>query len=99
MLIHTKVTRYLNFKGVDATYVYKSGKLYKMPATPAEALASNLIGFFQKRKLRNFLIFAQNFDQNDKKSSIFFIIFQKIFYLNYIFFPKNYQKKTKLIKK
>lgn len=31
-------------------------------ATPSEALNSALMGFFEKRKFRNFLIFLQNYD-------------------------------------
>ena len=32
-------------------------------ATPAEALSSSLMGFFEKRKFRNFLIFLQSYDK------------------------------------
>jgi Rab GDP dissociation inhibitor len=32
-------------------------------ATPSEALNSSLMGFFEKRKFRNFLIFLQNYDK------------------------------------
>lgn len=32
-------------------------------ATPAEALNSSLMGFFEKRKFRNFLIFLSNYDK------------------------------------
>ncbi|KAI8004986.1 Guanosine nucleotide diphosphate dissociation inhibitor [Camellia lanceoleosa] len=32
-LIHTNVTKYLNFKAVDGSFVYKKGKIYKVPAT------------------------------------------------------------------
>ena len=37
-------------------------------ATPAEALNSSLMGFFEKRKFRNFLIYLQNYDA-DKPST------------------------------
>ena len=37
-------------------------------ATPAEALNSSLMGFFEKRKFRNFLIFLSNYDK-DKPST------------------------------
>lgn len=40
LLIHTGVTRYLEFKMVDGSYVYKAGKIYKVPADEKEALAS-----------------------------------------------------------
>ncbi|KAI8001790.1 Guanosine nucleotide diphosphate dissociation inhibitor [Camellia lanceoleosa] len=35
-LIHTNVTKYLNFKAVDGSFVYKKGKIYKVPATNVE---------------------------------------------------------------
>jgi len=63
ILLHSKVTRYLEFKSIDGSYVFKDGKVQKVPATPAEALNSSLMGFFEKRKFRNFLIFLQNYDK------------------------------------
>ena len=42
LLIHSGVTRYLEFKCVDGSYVYKKGgKIYKVPATEKEVLASS----------------------------------------------------------
>lgn len=63
ILLHSKVTRYLEFKSVDGSYVFKDGKVQKVPATPAEALNSSLMGFFEKRKFRNFLIFLSAYDE------------------------------------
>lgn len=83
ILLHSKVTRYLEFKSVDGSYVFKDSKVQKVPgtslfaffvlfssntvgypATPQEALNSSLMGFFEKRKFRNFLIFLQNYDSS-----------------------------------
>jgi Rab GDP dissociation inhibitor len=64
ILLHTKVTKYLEFKSVDGSYVFKDGKVQKVPATPQEALNSALMGFFEKRKFRNFLIFLSNYDKD-----------------------------------
>ena len=44
---------------IDGSYVYKAGKLYKVPADEKEALASSLMGIFEKRRFRNFLLFVQ----------------------------------------
>ena len=41
LLVHSGVTRYLEFKLVDGSYVYKGGKIYKVPASEAEALKSS----------------------------------------------------------
>ena len=50
ILLHSKVTRYLEFKSIDGSYVFKDNKILKVPATPAEALSSSLMGMFEKRR-------------------------------------------------
>mmetsp|Transcript_50171 Transcript_50171/g.151026 ORF Transcript_50171/g.151026 Transcript_50171/m.151026 type:complete len:463 (-) Transcript_50171:198-1586(-) len=62
MLLHTKVTRYLDFKQIDGSYVYKGGKILKVPATPEEALKSSLMGLFEKRRFRKFLIYIDQYE-------------------------------------
>ena len=64
MLLHTKVTRYLEFKSISGSFVYKEGKILKVPATPKEALSSSLMGLFEKRRFRTFLIFIDQYDPN-----------------------------------
>lgn len=68
MLLHTKVTRYLEFKNVDGSYVVKGGKTYKVPATAEEALSSSLMGIFEKRKFRNLLQYIYNYEEDDAKT-------------------------------
>ncbi|KAL9231917.1 hypothetical protein vseg_007077 [Gypsophila vaccaria] len=68
ILIHTDVTKYLNFKAVDGSFVYKKGKIYKVPATDVEALKSPLMGLFEKRRARKFFIYVQDYEDNDPKS-------------------------------
>ena len=42
LLIHSGVTRYLEFKSVEGSYVFKKGgKIHKVPATATEALSSS----------------------------------------------------------
>ena len=42
LLIHSGVTRYLEFKSVEGSYVYKKGgKIHKVPSSEAEALSSS----------------------------------------------------------
>lgn len=65
MLLHTKVTRYLDFKSITGSYVYKGGKILKVPATPEEALRSPLMGLFEKRRFRKFLLFIDNYKEED----------------------------------
>jgi len=68
MLLHTKVTRYLEFKSIAGSYVYKAGKILKVPATPEEALKSPLMGLFEKRRFRSFLIYVDNYKENDSST-------------------------------
>ena len=56
ILVHTDVTKYLEFKGVDGSYVLNKGRVEKVPATDYEALRSPLLGLFEKRRLRSFLL-------------------------------------------
>lgn len=96
LLIHTGVTRYLEFKSVEGSYVYKGGKVrsiwlnfllvifrqfdhilslfelavifqvYKVPADEMEALATSLMGMFEKRRFKKFLCWVQSFDRVNK---------------------------------
>ncbi|CAG0881141.1 unnamed protein product [Darwinula stevensoni] len=70
LLIHTGVTRYLEFKSVEGSYVLGKGgsKLSKVPADEREALASDLMGMFEKRRFKNFLVFAQDFNLEDRRT-------------------------------
>lgn len=65
-LVYSGVTRYLEFKSVEGSYVYKhSGKVWKVPSTPKEALTSSLVGMFQKNYLRKFLSYVNAWKQDD----------------------------------
>ncbi|VDM04435.1 unnamed protein product [Schistocephalus solidus] len=72
LLLHTGVTRYLEFKSVMGSYVYKgtdgSDKIYKVPCDEVEALNSKLMGIFEKRRFRKLLIYADQVEE-DKKST------------------------------
>lgn len=66
LLIHTGVTRYLEFKSCEGSYVYKGGKVYKVPASETEALSSSLMGIFEKRRFRTFLQYIDQFKEDNK---------------------------------
>lgn len=68
LLIHTGVTRYLEFKSVAGSYVYKAGKIHKVPADEKEALATSLMGLFEKRRFKNFLQHVQDYNVDDPKT-------------------------------
>ena len=68
LLVHTNVTRYLEFKSVEGSYVFVDGKLHKIPANVQEVLASGLMSFFEKRRFKNLLQVAVEFDKDDAKT-------------------------------
>jgi len=68
LLIHTGVTRYLEFKSVEGSYVYKGGKISKVPADEREALTSDLMGLFEKRRFKNFLAYVADFREEDPRT-------------------------------
>ena len=68
MLIQTGVTKYIEFAAVDKSFVFTSGKIYKVPVTPSEALRTSLVGLFQKRHLRNFAMFLSKYESQGEPS-------------------------------
>jgi len=63
------VTRYLEFKSIDGSYVYKKGKIHKVPATERETVSTGLLGLFEKKRFRDFLIYLQNYDKSNPKTT------------------------------
>lgn len=70
MLLHTKVTKYLEWKCVDASYVVQHQKaglmskekmaLCKVPATEMEAIKSSLLSLFEKKRMVSFYQYLEN---------------------------------------
>jgi len=69
ILVKTDVTRYLEFKSVDGSFVSAEGKIYKVPSTSAEALKSSLMGILEKRRCAKFLEFINECDEKDPKKN------------------------------
>ncbi|KAJ7380893.1 Rab GDP dissociation inhibitor alpha [Desmophyllum pertusum] len=66
LLVHTGVTRYMQFKQIEGSFVYyRGGTIYKVPADDKEALMSGLMGIFEKRRFRAFLVFVLNYSFDD----------------------------------
>lgn len=78
MLLHTKVTRYLEWKCVDASYVMQAQKggmfssaknaIFKVPASDVEALKSGLMGLFEKKRMANFYKALEKVNLEDPKT-------------------------------
>jgi Rab GDP dissociation inhibitor len=67
-LLQTQVTRYLEFRSVQGSFVYKDSKVHKVPSTPKEALSSGLMGMFQKRRYKSFIQWVGDYDSNNPKT-------------------------------
>ncbi|ORZ17336.1 GDP dissociation inhibitor [Absidia repens] len=65
LLLHTGVTRYLDFKQIAGSFVYKDKRISHMPANEAEAIASPLLGVVEKRRLKKFFEFIQSYKTED----------------------------------
>ena len=65
MLVHTDVIRYLEFKVINGSYVYRDGRISKVPSNEREAVMSSLMGLFEKRRARNFFMYLQNWREGD----------------------------------
>ena len=52
LLILSGVTRYLEFKSVEGSYVYKGGKIFKVPADEKEAMTTG-------KMMQRLYLFAQ----------------------------------------
>ena len=80
VLVLTDVTRYMDFKLVDGSYVYRRAQkggmfggasapiISKVPADEAEAIKTGLISLVQKNWLRGFLKYIAKYDQADPKT-------------------------------
>lgn len=65
MLVHTSVTRYLDFKLVDGSFVFTAGRPHKVPTTPREAMTSGLMGLLEKNRCRSFFSYVNSYEPED----------------------------------
>lgn len=65
ILVHTNVTPYLEFKQIAGSFVFRDGKISKVPSTEMEAVKSPLMGLFEKRRAKKFFEFLQNWKDDD----------------------------------
>ena len=65
ILVHTEVTRYLEFKQIAGSFVFRDGKISKVPSNEMEAVRSPLMGLFEKRRAKKFFEFLQNWRDDD----------------------------------
>ncbi|KAG6832278.1 Rab GDP dissociation inhibitor alpha [Tricholoma furcatifolium] len=66
MLVHTDVTRYLEFKQIAGSFVYRDKKISKVPSNEAEAVKSPLMGLFEKYRAKSFFEFVQKWNELGK---------------------------------
>lgn len=65
ILVHTNVTRYIEFKQIAGSYVYRSGRIAKVPSNEIEAIKSSLMGIFEKRRMKRFLEFIAKYNDDE----------------------------------
>ncbi|KAF9987870.1 Rab GDP dissociation inhibitor alpha [Mortierella antarctica] len=65
ILTHTDVTRYIEFKQIAGSFVFRDGRIAKVPATEMEAVRSSLMGLFEKRRAKKFFEYVQNYRADD----------------------------------
>jgi len=74
MLLKTQVSVYLHWKCINGTYVYQwkkggifssaHGAICKVPTNEKEAISSDLMGLFEKRRCAKFLSYANTWDES-----------------------------------
>ncbi|KAJ3178521.1 Rab GDP dissociation inhibitor alpha [Irineochytrium annulatum] len=65
ILYHTDVTRYLEFRQVAGSYVFRDDHISKVPASQQEALTSSLMNLMEKTRAKSFFEFIQSYDFKD----------------------------------
>ncbi|CAH8479189.1 unnamed protein product [Schistosoma turkestanicum] len=65
LLVHTGVTRYLEFKSIEESYVFDKKSIHKVPSNASEALSTSLVSLFEKRRLRNLLQWVVDVDPDN----------------------------------
>eukprot|EP00756_Hemistasia_phaeocysticola_P014953 Hpha_TRINITY_DN15374_c1_g5::TRINITY_DN15374_c1_g5_i1::g.90668::m.90668/K17255/GDI1_2; Rab GDP dissociation inhibitor len=69
ILRSTVVNRYqMEFMLCEGSFVYKGGKIHKVPCTEREALGSPLMGMLEKRRAAKFFAWAQDYDPKEPKT-------------------------------
>jgi len=68
ILVQTNVAQYLEFVTITGSYVFNNNKVYKVPATPSEALSSSLLGLLDKNRFRQFLQYVAQYEPEDAKT-------------------------------
>jgi len=68
VLLHTDVTKYLDFKLVDGSFVFTGDRPHKVPATPREAMTSGLMGLLEKNRCRSFFSFIHSYVHGDPQT-------------------------------
>lgn len=67
ILRSTVVERYnMEFMLIENSFVMQDKKVQKVPVTPSEALSSDLMGFFEKRRCGSFLAFVAGYDEAEE---------------------------------
>eukprot|EP00117_Sycon_ciliatum_P012035 scpid45171/ scgid13259/ Rab proteins geranylgeranyltransferase component A 1; Choroideraemia protein homolog; Rab escort protein 1 len=64
LLVQSKVSRYLEFRGVGRTLSYIDGKMVEVPCSAADVFNTTLLKLTEKNVIKRFLTFCLNHDQH-----------------------------------
>ena len=66
ILVHTDVTRYMDFQQIGGSFVYLKGKgVYKAPASQSEAVTSPLLSFLERTKALRLMHYIKQADPDN----------------------------------
>ena len=65
-LRHADCLHYLDFGKVAGSFVYSKGDIHRVPATVKDALASKLMGLFEKKRMASLLEDTNKYLSNPK---------------------------------
>lgn len=72
ILVSTDVTKYVEFKQIQGSYVQQGSgtkaTVAKVPSSAGEALRSPLMGMFEKRRAKKFLEWVGEYNEDDPKT-------------------------------
>ncbi|OIR56899.1 MAG: Rab GDP-dissociation inhibitor [Amphiamblys sp. WSBS2006] len=69
ILAKTKATSYIDFQTIKGSYVYRNGRISKIPSAKIDTLKSPLLGIFEKKRVWSFFNLAR--DSPDGASSYY----------------------------
>lgn len=65
VLIHTGTADYMEYKPVDGSFVYRDGKIHKVPTAPKDAMSSPLMSTMEKTRAVQFFSWVNDYEHSN----------------------------------